>query len=333
MKVLPDMMMAIEISQPGGPEVLQQVQRPLPQPGPNEVLIQVVAAGVNRPDCLQRQGLYPPPADASDLPGLEVSGTIMALGEKVEGWRIGDNVCALTNGGGYASYCVAPAGQCLPIPKGFDWLQAASLPETFFTVWTNVFERTKLKAGETFLVHGGGSGIGTTAIQLARAFGARVFTTVGDPRKFDACRELGAERVIDYRNEDFVAVTKELTGGRGVNVILDMVGGDYIQRNLDALAIEGRLAQIAFLHGAKVELNLMPMMLKRLTLTGSTLRARSAAQKAAIAQSLRKEVWPLLENGHICPRIDSSYPIQQAAEAHRLMESSEHIGKIMLTVG
>jgi NADPH2:quinone reductase len=329
---LPDTMAVVEITASGGPEVLVSTRRPLPGPGAGEVLIQVAAAGVNRPDCLQRQGSYPPPPGASDLPGLEVAGTVVALGQEVGEWRLGDSVCALLTGGGYAEYCVAPVLQCLPIPPGLDVVQAAALPETFFTVWTNVFERGRLQPGETLLVHGGSSGIGTTAMQLARALGSRVFVTVGGEEKAKVCEELGAERAIDYRKEDFVAVVKELTRGRGVDVILDMVGGDYVQRNLSALAVEGRLVYIAFLRGAKVELNLAPLMMKRLTLTGSTLRARPVEEKAPIARALREQVWPLLEAGRIKPVIYKTFPLQEAAAAHRLMESNRHIGKIVLTV-
>ncbi|TVR61063.1 MAG: NAD(P)H-quinone oxidoreductase [Candidatus Competibacteraceae bacterium] len=329
---LPDLMTAIEITEPGGPEKLRPTQRPVPQPAPGEVLIQVAAAGVNRPDCLQRQGGYPPPPGASDIPGLEVAGTVVALGAGVDGWRIGDPVCALLTGGGYAEYCVAPAPQCLPIPAGLSAQQAAALPETFFTVWSNVFDRARLQPGEILLVHGGASGIGTTAIQLAKALGSRVFATVGGSEKVQPCLALGAERAIDYREEDFVQVVKEITNNKGVDVILDMVGGDYVQRNLSALAVEGRLVFIAFLRGAKVELNLAPVMMKRLTITGSTLRARPVADKAPIAQALRETVWPLLENGAIRPLIDRVFPLTEAAAAHTLMESNRHIGKLLLRV-
>ncbi len=329
---LPDLMTAIEITEPGGPEKLRPTQRPVPQPAPGEVLIQVAAAGVNRPDCLQRQGGYPPPPGASDIPGLEVAGTVVALGAGVDEWRIGDPVCALLTGGGYAEYCVAPAPQCLPIPAGLSAQQAAALPETFFTVWSNVFDRARLQPGETLLVHGGASGIGTTAIQLAKALGSRVFTTVGGSEKVQPCLDLGAERTIDYREEDFVQVIKDITRNRGVDVILDMVGGDYVQRNLSALAVEGRLVFIAFLRGAKMELNLAPVMMKRLMITGSTLRARPVADKAPIAQALREIVWPLLENGAIRPLIDRIFPLTEAAAAHTLMESNRHIGKLLLRV-
>jgi len=327
---LPSDMTVIEIVKPGGPEALQPRRRPVPAPGPGEVLIQVSAAGVNRPDVLQRQGGYPPPPGASDIPGLEVAGRIVTTGEGAAPWQAGDPVCALVAGGGYAEYCVAPAPQCLPVPGKLDMTQAAALPETFFTVWTNVFDRGRLTSGESFLVHGGSSGIGTTAIQLAHAFGAQVIATAGSAEKCEACRKLGADVAIDYREEDFVIKTMEATEGRGADVILDMVGGDYILRNLKCLAVEGRLVQIAFLKGNTAEINLLPIMLKRQTLTGSTLRPRSVAQKGEIAQSLREKVWPLLEAGTIAPVIHAKFPLAQAAEAHRLMESSAHVGKIVL---
>jgi NADPH2:quinone reductase len=329
---LPELMTAIEITEPGGPEKLAPTRRLVPQPAPGEVLIKVVTAGVNRPDCLQRQGGYPPPPGASDIPGLEVAGTIVALGEGVADWQIGDEVCALLTGGGYAEYCVAPAPQCLPVPAGLTLQQAAALPETFFTVWSNVFDRARLQPGESLLVHGGTSGIGTTAIQLARALGSRVFTTVGGSEKVQPCLDLGAERVINYREEDFVQVIKEVTNNKGVDVILDMVGGDYVQRNLSALAVEGRLVFIAFLRGAKVELNLAPVMMKRLTITGSTLRARPVAHKAPIAKALLETVWPLLASGAIRPIIDRVFPLTEAAAAHALMESNRHVGKLLLQV-
>jgi NADPH2:quinone reductase len=325
-------MIAIEISHPGGPGVLVPVDRPMPVPDTGEVLIQVAAAGVNRPDLMQRLGRYPPPPGASDIPGLEVSGTIQAIGDGVTGWRGGDAVCALLAGGGYAEYCVAPALQCLPVPNGMDMASAAVIPETFFTVWTNVFERGRLQPGETILVHGGSSGIGTTAIQLAHAFGARVFATAGSREKCNACEHLGAERGIDYRVEDFVSVLKEVTGGRGVDVVLDMVGGEYFARNLDCLAVEGRLVEIATLHGAKAELNIVTMMQRRLTITGSTLRIRSVEQKAAIAGALRARVWPLLESGAVKPVVHARFPLRDAADAHRVMESGVHIGKLVLVV-
>jgi putative PIG3 family NAD(P)H quinone oxidoreductase len=281
---------------------------------------------------LQRQGGYAPPPRASDIPGLEIAGTIVALGAGVTDWKVGDQVTALVAGGGYAEYCAAPAPQCLPLPKGLDMAAAAAIPETFFTVWSNVFDRGRLAAGEAFLVHGGSSGIGTTAIQLAHHFGARVFTTAGSADKCRACEELGAERAINYREEDFVTVVKEATGGKGVDVILDMVGGDYIARDVAALAPDGRLVFIAFLGGPKAEINFMPVMLKRLTITGSTLRARSVAFKGAIAQALKAKVWPLIEAGKVGPVLYKSFPLAAAADAHRLMESSAHIGKIVLKI-
>jgi putative PIG3 family NAD(P)H quinone oxidoreductase len=331
MSAHPGSMTAIEIKQFGGPEVLTPGQRPAPHPAAGEVLIKVAAAGVNRPDILQRQGGYAPPPGATDIPGLEIAGKIVELGDGVRGWKVGDAACALVAGGGYAEYCSAPVPQCLPFPKGYDAVRAAALPETFFTVWTNVFDRGRLKAGETFLIHGGSSGIGTTAIQLAKAFGARVFTTAGGADKCAACRRLGAEVAIDYRTEDFVEAVSKATGGRGVDVILDMVGGDYILRNLKVLALEGRLVQIAFLKGSTTEINLLPLMMKRQTLTGSTLRPRSVAEKGVIADALRKKVWPLLDAGTVAPIIHATFPLAKAADAHRLMESSAHIGKIVLT--
>jgi putative PIG3 family NAD(P)H quinone oxidoreductase len=328
-----DSMIAIEIAGFGGPEVLKPVERPIPRPGKGELLIEVAAAGVNRPDVLQRQGAYRPPPGASDIPGLEVAGRVVALGEAVSGWRVGDPVTALVAGGGYAEFCAAPVPQCLPIPKGLDAIQAGALPETFFTVWTNLFERGHLKAGETVLIHGGSSGIGTTAIQLAKAFGAQaIFATAGSREKCQACERLGATRGIDYKHEDFVKVVKDATAGRGVDVILDMVGGDYIQRNITLLAVEGRIVYIAFLRGPKADVNFLPLMLKRGVLTGSTLRARSVEQKGAIAASLARQVWPLLDHGKVKPEIYRTFPLVQAADAHRLMETSEHIGKIVLTL-
>ncbi|MSP88729.1 MAG: NAD(P)H-quinone oxidoreductase [Alphaproteobacteria bacterium] len=324
---LPTDMACIEISKPGGPEVLVPATRPVPRPGPGEVLIKVAAAGVNRPDINQRQGSYPPPPGASDLPGLEIAGTIVALGPDATDWQIGDRACALVSGGGYAAYCTAPTVQCLPVPMGYSMVQAAALPETFFTVWTNVFERGRLAAGEKFLIHGGTSGIGTTAIQLARAFGARVFATAGSDDKARVCEKLGAERGINYRTEDFVEIVKPLGG---VDLILDMVGGPYFQRNLAALATEGRLVNIAFLQGSKIDVNLMPIMLKRLTVTGSTLRPRTVAQKGAIAAALKAQVWSLLEQGKVAPQIHATFPLADAAGAHRLMESSAHVGKLIL---
>lgn len=329
---LPERMRAVEISGPGGPEVLRPVERPVPRPGPGELLVRVAAAGVNRPDVLQRLGLYPPPPGASDLPGLEVAGTVAAIGEGVGGWREGDAVCGLVAGGGYAAYCAVPAPQCLPIPRGLSAVEAAGVPETFFTVWTNVFERGALKPTESLLVHGGTSGIGTTAIQLAKAFGARVFATAGSPAKARACEELGADRGIDYKAEDFVAVVKELTGGTGVDVVLDMVGGDYLARNVDCLAPDGRHVSIAFQRGPKGTLNLMWVMQKRLVLTGSTLRPRPVAEKGRIAAALHEKVWPLLEGGLVRPRIYRTFPLEEAAAAHALIESGEHVGKVILTV-
>jgi putative PIG3 family NAD(P)H quinone oxidoreductase len=328
----PASMTCIEIAGSGGPEVLRSATRPVPQPGVGEVLIRVAAAGVNRPDVFQRQGLYPPPPGASDLPGLEVAGTVAALGPDVSEPAIGQEVCALVAGGGYAEYCLAASPLCLPIPKPLSLIEAAALPETFFTVWHNVFQRGALKSGETFLVHGGTSGIGTVAIQLAKAFGARVFTTAGGPEKCAACSALGADYAIDYRSEDFAQVIATETGGRGVDVILDMVGGDYLNRNIKSLAPDGRHVSIAFLKGAKAEINFMPVMTKRLTLTGSTLRPRPVAEKADIARELKEKVWPLLEKASLAPRIFATYPLDRAAEAHALMESSSHIGKIMLAL-
>lgn len=325
-------MTAIEIVEPGGPEVLKPTQRARPEPGPGEVLIAVEAAGVNRPDVFQRQGNYAPPPGATDIPGLEIAGRVAALGSGVEGLAIGEAVCALVAGGGYAQFCTAPAPQCLPIPGRLSMIEAAALPETFFTVWTNVFDRGGLKSGETILIHGGSSGIGTTAIQLAKAFGATVFTTAGSPEKCAACRDLGADRAIDYRAEDFVEVIKAETEGRGVDLVLDMVGGDYVPRSVDSLAMDGRHVSIAFLRGAKVTLNMQMMMMRRITLTGSTLRPRSVADKGAIATRLREQVWPKIAAGEIRPVIHATFPLADAAGAHALMESSAHIGKIMLTV-
>jgi putative PIG3 family NAD(P)H quinone oxidoreductase len=323
-------MTAIEISQPGGPEVLRPAPRPRPRPGPGEVLIAVHAAGVNRPDVLQRMGHYPPPAGASDIPGLEVAGEVVEVGAGVLEWSAGDRVCALLAGGGYAEYAAAPAPQCLPVPRGLSVVEAAALPETFFTVWHNVFERGRLRAGETLLVHGGSSGIGTAAIALAHARGARVLATAGSPSKCAACERLGAARAIDYRREDFVAAVREATSGRGVDVVLDMVGGDYTPRNLECLAMEGRLVQIAFLRGPQVQLDLRAVLQRRLTITGSSLRPRSVEEKGALASALREQVWPLIEGGRLRPVVHATFPLEQAAEAHRLMESSAHIGKIVL---
>ncbi|MFL6581791.1 MAG: NAD(P)H-quinone oxidoreductase [Burkholderiales bacterium] len=323
-------MRAIEISTPGGPDVLRPALRPVPSPAANEVLIEVRAAGVNRPDVLQRKGGYPPPPGASDIPGLEVAGTVVALGTLVKDWKIGDQVSALVTGGGYAEYVAAPAVQCLPVPAGLTLEQAASLPETFFTVWVNVFQRAALKNDETLLVQGGSSGIGVTAIQMARAFGHRVFVTAGTADKCAECEKLGATRAINYRTEDFVAVIKQLTDGRGADVILDMVGGDYVPRELNCLADDGRLSLIAFLGGSKTTLDMTDILRRRLTITGSTLRARPVEVKAGIAQALRQKVWPLIEAGKIRPVIYRTFALDQAAAAHALMESSEHVGKIVL---
>jgi NADPH2:quinone reductase len=324
-------MRAVEISTPGGPDVLRIVERPMPQPGAEDVLVRVVAAGVNFPDTLQRRGGYQPPPGASDIPGLEIAGVVVSLGEHVTQWKIGDRVCALVSGGGYAEYCVAPAVQCLPIPAGLDFVAAATLPETFFTVWTNVFERGRLRAGETFLVHGGTGGIGTTAIQLAQAFGARVFATAGSAEKCRACESFGASRGVNYRDEDFVAVLKNETNARGVDVILDTIGGDYTPRNLDLLALDGRLVQIAYRKSPQATVDLSLVMRKRLTLTGSLLRPRSVAEKGAIAAALREQVWPLFERQRVRPIVHATFSLNQAGDAHRLMETSEHIGKLALT--
>ena len=328
----PAEMIAIAIPTPGGPDALVAQRRPVPKPGVGELLVKVAAAGVNRPDVLQRQGNYAPPPGATDIPGLEIAGEVVASGGQAGPWKAGDQLCALVAGGGYAEYCLAPAPQCLPIPRGLDLIQAAAIPETFFTVWTNVFERGALTPGEVLLVHGGTSGIGTTAIQLAAQRGSRVIATAGGADKAAACRSLGAERAVDYRQEDFVAGVMEATQGKGANVILDMVGGDYFARNLKCLAVEGRIVQIAFLKGSKVELDLGPLMVKRQTLTGSTLRPRSVAEKGAIAQALKDRVWPLIEAGRVQPILYKTFPLTEAPAAHRLMESSAHIGKIVLTV-
>ncbi len=329
---IPKTMTAIEITEDGGPDVLKPATRPVPEVQAGEVLIKGAAAGVNRPDVVQRQGHYPAPPGASDIPGLEAAGSICAIGADAGGWAIGDEVTALVTGGGYAEYCAAPAPQCLAVPHGLGVVEAAALPETFFTVWSNVFDRAGLEAGETFLVHGGTSGIGTTAIQMASAFGAKVFATAGSDAKCARCVELGAVRAINYREEDFVEIVKEETGGAGADVILDMVGGDYVARNIKTAAVDGRIVNIAFLRGPKVEVNLLPVMLKRLTLTGSTLRARSVGFKGAIAEKLKAKVWPLIEAGRIRPVIDTVFPLTQAAKAHALMESSAHMGKIVLRV-
>jgi len=329
---IPATMRYVDHGNGGGPEVLKVASREVPELGAGEVLIEVAAAGVNRPDCIQRSGRYPPPADASPHLGLEVAGRIVALGQGVTEWKIGEAVCALANGGGYAEYAAAPAGQVLPVPAGLTMLQAAALPETYFTVWANLVERGRLAAGDTVLIHGGSSGIGITAIQIAKAWGATVICTVGNTQKAAACLAVGADAAIDYRQQDFVAQTLKITGSRGVNLILDMVGGTYVEKNLKLLAVDGRLVQIAFLQPSKVEIDLMPIMTKRLTVTGSTMRPRSAANKADLATALRTHVWPLLEQGRLLPSIYKVFTLEQAAEAHALMESSEHIGKIMFSV-
>jgi NADPH:quinone reductase len=326
---LPVKMKAVEISKPGGPEVLKPVERPVPEPGPGEVLVKVTAAGINGPDLMQRKGLYPAPPGASDLPGLEVSGEIVALGGEVKRWTLGDSVAALTNGGGYAEYCVADAQHCLPAPKGIALADAGGLPETFFTVWSNVFMGAALTAGETFLVHGGAGGIGTTAIQLGKAFGAKVFATDSPAGRCEICRDLGADRVIDYREEDFVEILRK---AGGANVILDIVGGENIEKNFKAASHDCRIIQLAFAAGSRVDINLMPVMLKRLTYTGSTLRTRPAAYKARIAQELETKVWPKIESGRIRVVTRRTFPLAEAAAAHALMESAQHTGKILLTV-
>jgi NADPH:quinone reductase len=325
-------MRAIEITQPGGPGVLKPCERPVPTLRPGEVLIRVLAAGVNRPDVFQRLGQYPVPPGASDLPGLEVAGEIVDGDPGASGFKKGDLVCALVQGGGYAEYCAAPLAQCLPVPKGLTPLEAAALPETFFTVWSNVFQRAALAEGESLLVQGGSSGIGTTAIQLATALGHRVFATAGSQDKCRACEDLGAERAIDYKTEDFAAVVKELTNGKGVDVVLDMVGGDYVAREISCLADDGRIVVIALLGGAKANVDLGQVLRRRLTITGSTLRPRPVAFKAQIARELRARAWPLLEAGRIKPVIYRTFPLEAAADAHTLMESSAHVGKIMLNV-
>jgi len=327
-----DNMIAVAIREPGGPDVLTPVERPVPSIGAEDVLIKVVAAGVNRPDILQRQGRYSPPPGVTDIPGLEVAGTVDALGSGVRGWAVGDSVCALVSGGGYAEYCAAPAAQCLPVPNGLSMVEAAGLPEVMFTVWTNVFERGRLQSGESILIHGGSSGIGTAAIQLARARAARVFATAGSAEKCAACEALGAERAINYRTEDFVAAVKAATDDRGVDVVLDMVGGDYMQRNIDALALDGRLVQIAQLAGARSTISTMPILQRRLTITGSTLRPRPVEEKGRIARQVHEHVWPLLESGQVRVLVHATFPLARAADAHRLMESSTHIGKLMLLV-
>jgi putative PIG3 family NAD(P)H quinone oxidoreductase len=325
-------MTVVEIAAPGGPEQLKIAKRPMPNPGEEEVLVKVAAAGVNRPDVMQRQGRYPAPAGASDLPGLEIAGEIVALGAKVTGLSIGDKVAALLPGGGYAGYAVAAAPLCLPVPGGISMIEAAAIPETFFTVWTNLFDRGRCKAGDTVLIHGGTSGIGTTAIQLAAAWGARVFATAGSEDKARACERLGAVRGINYRTEDFVEVMRAESGGKGVDVTLDIVAGSYVARNLEIAALEGRVVVISLLGGTRAEINLGLILTKRLTLTGSTLRSRTVAQKAEVAEAVRKNVWPLLAAGRVRPVIHATFPLAEAGEAHRLMETSNHIGKIVLTI-
>jgi putative PIG3 family NAD(P)H quinone oxidoreductase len=328
--MLPKTMTVIEAREPGGPEVLVPATRPVPEPGPGEVLIEVAAAGINRPDVLQCQGLYPPPKGASDLLGLEVAGKVVALGEGASRYQPGDLVCALVNGGGYAEFAVAPEGSTLPVPQGLSLAEAAALPETVFTVWHNVFERGGLERGEWLLVHGGASGIGTTAIQMATALGAKVMVTVGSDEKARACEALGAARAINYREEDFVEAVREATGGNGANVILDMVGGDYVERDLRAAAPEGHIVQIAFLKGSKVELDLMRLMMRRITLTGSTLRAQSPEAKTRMAKAIEQRVWPLIAAGKVKPVVDSTFDLAQASEAHRRIDNPDHVGKIVL---
>ncbi|TWD48224.1 NADPH2:quinone reductase [Agrobacterium vitis] len=330
---LPTSMRYIDVSAPGGPEVMRVADGPLPTARPGEVLVKVEAIGINRPDVAQRQGSYPPPKDASPIMGLEVAGTIVALGEGVRDFAIGDKVCGLANGGGYAEYCVLPVGQTLPWPKGYDAIKAAAVPETFFTVWANLFQMAGVTEGETVLIHGGTSGIGTTAIQLAKAFGADVFTTAGSAEKCAACEKLGAKRAINYKTEDFAAVIKAETDGKGVDIILDMIGAAYFEKNIASLAKDGCLSIIAFLGGAVAEkVNLGPIMVKRLTVTGSTMRPRTLEEKRAIRDDLLSEVWPLLEQGTVAPVIHAVLPFEQVAEAHRQMEESNHIGKIVLTL-
>ncbi|WP_089933550.1 NAD(P)H-quinone oxidoreductase [Candidatus Entotheonella palauensis] len=325
---LPEQMQVVEITEAGGPEVLVPATRPVPQPRADQVLVRVTAAGVNGPDIMQRRGLYPPPAGASDLPGLEIAGTVVAIGSDVTEWSVGDQLCALTDGGGYAEYCVVLASHCLPIPKGLSLIEAAGIPESFFAVWSNVFMGVGLTSGETFLVHGGAGGIGTSAIQLAKAFGARVYATDSPAERCAACTQLGADRVIDYHEEDFVEVMRN--EAKGANVILDIVGGDYIARNIRAAAPDARIIQLAFNKGSTIEINLMPIMLKRLVYTGSTLRSRPDSFKTEITRQIREQVWPLIEAGTIKPLLSKTFPLAQAADAHRLMESATHIGKIIL---
>ncbi|MCA0275746.1 MAG: NAD(P)H-quinone oxidoreductase [Proteobacteria bacterium] len=330
---LPATMTAVAITEPGGPMVLKPEKRPLPQPGPGEILIRVRAAGVNRPDVFQRMGAYPPPPGASDLPGLEAAGTVAAVGPDVQRWSVGDEVTALTPGGGYAEYCLVHESNALPVPHGFTFTEAAAIPESFFTVWHNVFERGGLQPGESFLVHGGTSGIGTSAIQLASAFGSYVIATAGSAEKCEACLKLGADRAVNYREEDFVRIVKDATNGKGVDVILDMVGGDYVARNYDAAAVDGRIVQIATLNGAKATTDFSKLMVKRLTHTGSTLRPRTTEFKGAIAAALEAQVWPLLAVRRVAPVMDMIFPLKEAWRAHERMEEGEHIGKIVLDVG
>jgi NADPH2:quinone reductase len=332
MSSTPATMTAVAITAPGGPEVLKATTLPTPKAGPGQILVKVAAAGVNRPDVAQRMGVYPPPPGHSPLPGLEIAGTVAEAGAGVTRWKAGDQVCALVNGGGYAQYCIAEETAALPIPGGLDMVKAAAVPETFFTVWNNVFERGALKAGEWFLVHGGTSGIGTTAIQLAKAFGARVIATAGSADKCKACLDLGADRAVNYRTEDFVAAARDATGGKGADVILDMVGGDYVEKNIIAAAEDGRVVQIATLGGADVKINIARLMMKRVTLTGSTLRPRTREVKAGFARALEAKVWPLIAAGKVKVVMDSTFPLARAPEAHRHLESSQHIGKIVLTV-
>jgi NADPH2:quinone reductase len=330
MASVPETMTAIEISTPGGPDALKPKSVPRPRPGSGQILVKVAAAGVNRPDLMQRAGAYPPPPGHSPLPGLEIAGEVAALGEGVTRWKQGDQVCALVNGGGYAEYCLAEEPVALPVPGGLDLVHAGAIPETFFTVWNNVFERGRLVAGEWLLVHGGTSGIGTTAIQLAKAFGAKVIATAGSAEKVQACLELGADRAVNYRSEDFVAAAREVTGGRGIDVTLDMVGGDYTERNIAVAAEEGRIVQIAVMGGAEVKINLARLMMKRLTLTGSTLRPRTRAAKAGFAQALEAQVWPLLASGKVKVVVDSTFALARAADAHRRLESGAPVGKVVL---
>lgn len=332
MDKLPAQMTVVAISKPGGPEVLIPEQRSLPQPGPDEILVKVMAAGVNRPDVAQRSGAYPPPPGASDLPGLEIAGEVVAIGSNAKRHKIGDKVMSLVAGGGYAQYCIAQDAQAMSVPSALSIKEAGALPETLMTVWHNVFERGGLKQGETLLIHGGSSGIGTMAIQLAKAFGAKVFVTVGSQDKIDACLKLGADRAINYKTEDFVAVVKEETNKEGVNLILDMVAGEYVDRNYDAAAVDGRIVQIATLNGPKVSVNIAKVMVKRLTHTGSTLRPRTNADKAAMVAAIEAKVMPLLREGRVKPLMDSTFPLEKAADAHRRMETSAHIGKIVLEV-